>query len=94
MSCRAYRLSDEMRCMCGMTWSVNDPNPPLCAEEARRQHRAIPTSSKPKTPERTEHALMTSMAQEYERAMMEHRAMPYAARQVKAMRSAVKLFKP
>lgn len=28
--CRAYQASDQMSCVCGRTYDVNDPDPPIC----------------------------------------------------------------
>lgn len=30
MTCKAIQHSDQMNCVCGNTWDVNDPNPPAC----------------------------------------------------------------
>jgi hypothetical protein len=38
MVCVAYQASDEMKCPCGLTWDVNDPDPPRC----RRQRHVEP----------------------------------------------------
>jgi hypothetical protein len=38
-TCQARRYSDQMHCgRCGLTWDINDPEPPTCATEG--QHRA------------------------------------------------------
>ena len=33
-TCRVVQQSDEMVCVCGLRWDVNDPAPPLCAHRA------------------------------------------------------------
>jgi len=100
MACRAYRLSDQMRCICGFTWDANDPNPPACPERGQEERRKYNT--KPRTPEQRAAAapptlpdagMAQAMAKEYERAMMEYRALPYTARQIKAMRAALRFYK-
>lgn len=40
MTCKAQRINDEMQCgLCGLTWAVDDPQPPPCPGEkvARRR---------------------------------------------------------
>lgn len=32
-NCKAIRCNDEMQCECGLTWDVNDPEPPICRAE-------------------------------------------------------------
>ena len=33
-NCKAYQVSDQMRCpRCGYQWDVNDPDPPWCKNE-------------------------------------------------------------
>lgn len=35
-SCKARQYSDQMSCAaCGLTWDVNDPEPPICPQAAR-----------------------------------------------------------
>lgn len=34
--CRVERQEDEMACRCGLRWSVDDPNPPLCIHRVPR----------------------------------------------------------
>lgn len=35
-SCQARQYSDQMSCAkCGLTWDVNDPEPPICPQAAR-----------------------------------------------------------
>lgn len=118
MACRAYQVSDQMACSCGLRWDLNDLEPPKCAVKlaedlaarGRLGTRPYATAGNGRTPSaetlrrnapkpaKTAEALeveqLAAVAKEYERAMMEHRAMPYAARQVKAMRSALKFYAP
>lgn len=35
MTCRARQYSDQMQCPCGLTWDVNDMDPPLCPEREK-----------------------------------------------------------
>jgi len=35
-SCRAQARGGSMYCPCGMTWDINDPEPPVCPAEASR----------------------------------------------------------
>lgn len=38
MTCKARQFSDEMICgECGLTWDVNDPEPPLCPAERPKE---------------------------------------------------------
>lgn len=30
MTCKARQYSDQMSCVCGLVWDVNDPDPPKC----------------------------------------------------------------
>lgn len=49
--CKARQYSDQMMCgQCGLTWDMNDPEPPTCGEEARRQHQE--NRAKTKAPKR------------------------------------------
>ena len=32
--CSAIRCNDEMQCECGLTWSVDDPEPPQCPRQS------------------------------------------------------------
>jgi len=32
-NCRAYQMSDQMVCPCGLAWDVNDPEPPVCRKQ-------------------------------------------------------------
>jgi hypothetical protein len=34
-NCQMRRESDEFACRCGLRWSVDDPDPPLCAHRGR-----------------------------------------------------------
>lgn len=34
-NCRARQYSDQMQCVCGLAWDVNDPDPPECPKEDR-----------------------------------------------------------
>lgn len=35
--CKAYQVSDQMTCPdCGLTWDMNDPEPPTCAPKHKR----------------------------------------------------------
>lgn len=33
--CKARQYSDQMQCLCGLAWDVNDPEPPHCPEGTR-----------------------------------------------------------
>lgn len=35
-SCRVQRQGDEMACVCGLRWDVDDPQPPMCVHRAPR----------------------------------------------------------
>lgn len=36
MACEVRQESDEMVCKCGLRWDVNDPEPPACHKNRRR----------------------------------------------------------
>lgn len=39
MTCRARQYSDQMQCPCGLTWDVNDVDPPLCPEREKAEKK-------------------------------------------------------
>jgi hypothetical protein len=103
MSCRAYRVGDQMACSCGLRWDVNDPALPYCKaaaetpvfelhvdgrKPARKRFRVAAVPPADEIPKEAAHA----MALEYEKALHEYRAMPLEDRRIKAMRGAFALF--
>lgn len=52
MSCRAYRVSDQMMCPhCRLVWDINDPEPPPCGKDDKEAKPDKP-AKKPRNPKR------------------------------------------
>ena len=42
INCKARQYSDQMQCAtCGLTWDVNDPDPPPCLTDKQRKLKRI-----------------------------------------------------
>lgn len=41
--CHAYQVSDQMTCpACGLTWDMNDPEPPPCSPRTHARRHTTP----------------------------------------------------
>ena len=43
--CDAIQYSDQMQCVCGLAWDVNDPEPPICSKVAARRREQVNQST-------------------------------------------------
>ncbi len=39
--CKARQYSDQMLCVCGLAWDVNDPEPPECRSPEAKTDRHV-----------------------------------------------------